>query len=162
MPEVVTLNGVHALGEGKANQTGHDGDFTEGGKTKFNNKYYRMMLDNRTVWRQVLSEPTADNPVKPEWHWDGYSASDDSKIGMKLDTDFELFYDLQLVSEDGLSGCRPPNAVAEDDLPLCPKYPTYEIGRRYAHDGDWWVRDFVPVLDKMLVNKVDPDLLQDL
>ena len=44
-----------------------------------------------------------------------------SKIGMKLDTDFELFYDLQLVSEDGLSGCRPPNAVAEDDLPLCPK-----------------------------------------
>ena len=42
------------------------------------------------------------------------------------------------------------------------RYPTYEIGRRYAHDGDWWVRDFVPVLDKMLINKVDPDLLQDL
>ena len=38
-----------------------------------------MMLDNGTVWRQVLSEPTADNPVKPEWHWDGYSALDDSK-----------------------------------------------------------------------------------
>ena len=95
---------MHALGEGKANQTGHDGDFTEGGKTKFNNKYYRwgdknnchkwirkilsilvtlyvhrMMLDNGTVWRQVLSEPTADNPVAPEWHWDGYSALDDSK-----------------------------------------------------------------------------------
>ena len=38
-----------------------------------------MMLDNGTVWRQVLSEPTADNPVAPEWHWDGYSALDDSK-----------------------------------------------------------------------------------
>ena len=38
-----------------------------------------MMLDNGTVWRQVLSEPTADNPVAPEWHWDGYSAMDDSK-----------------------------------------------------------------------------------
>ena len=35
---------MHALGEGKANQTGHDGDFTEGGKTKFNNKYYRWGL----------------------------------------------------------------------------------------------------------------------
>ena len=40
---------------------------------------------------------------------------------MKLDTDFELFYDLQLTSEDGLAGCIPPNAVSEDDLPLCPK-----------------------------------------
>ena len=40
---------------------------------------HRMMLDNGTVWRQVLCEPTADNPVAPEWHWDGYSALDDSK-----------------------------------------------------------------------------------
>ena len=28
---------------------------------------------------------------------------------MKVDTDFELFYDLQLVSEDGLAGCSVPN-----------------------------------------------------
>ena len=55
-----------------------------------------MMLDNNTVWGQVLSQPTEDNPNLPEWQWDGYSALDGSqKIGMKLDTDFELFYDLQ-------------------------------------------------------------------
>lgn len=125
-----------------------------------------MMLDNSTVWEQVLSEPTEDNPNKPEWHWDGYSAGDGSqKIGMKLDTDFELFYDLQLVSEDGLAGCRPPNGIGEEELPLCPKYPTYEIARRYAQVGEgraWWARDFAFVLDKMLLNKVDLSLLRDL
>ena len=86
-----------------------------------------MMLDDNTTWRQqVLSEPTDDNranPNLPEWHWEGYSAKDSSqKIGMKLNTDCELLYDLQIIGEDGIVGCRPPNAVGEGELPLCPKY----------------------------------------
>ena len=28
---------------------------------------------------------------------------------MKLDTDFELFYDLELVDDQGLAGCTVPN-----------------------------------------------------
>ena len=115
------------------------------------------------VWGQILSEPTEDNPNLPEWQWDGYSALDGTqKIGMKLDTDFELFYDLQLVSEDGLAGCRLPNGIGEEELPLCPKYSTYELGQVYAYDGAWWAHDFVPVLDKMLLNKVDRSHLRNL
>ena len=49
----MVLNGVHTLGAAEANQTGHDGTFTEGEETKFNNKYYKMMLDDNTVWKQV-------------------------------------------------------------------------------------------------------------
>ena len=159
----MVLNGIHTLGAAEANQTGHDGTFTEGEETKFNNKYYKMMLDDNTVWEQVLSEPTEDNPNLPEWQWDGYSAVDGSqKIGMKLDTDFEVFYDLQLVSEDGLAGCRLPNGIGEEELPLCPKYSTYELGQVYAYDGAWWAHDFVPVLDKMLLNKVDRSHLRNL
>ena len=121
------------------------------------------MLDNNTVWGQILSEPTEDNPNLPEWQWDGCSALDGTqKIGMKLDTDFELFYDLQLVSDDGLAGCRPPNGIGEEALPLCPRYPTYDIGEIYANDRNTWAGDFVIVLDKMLLNKVDLNGLQDL
>ena len=113
----MVLNGIHTLGAAEANQTGHEGTFTEGEETKFNNKYYKMMLDDNTTWRQVLSEPTEDNPNLPEWHWEGQSAEDSSrKIGMKLNTDFELLYDLQIISEDGLAGCRPPNAVGEGEV----------------------------------------------
>ena len=50
--QVVVLNGVHTLGAAEANQTGHEGTFTEGEETKFNSKYYKMMLDDNTVWRQ--------------------------------------------------------------------------------------------------------------
>ena len=73
-----------------------------------------VSLKRQNSTNQILGEPTEDNPSPPEWRWDGYSASDGSKVGMKLDTDFELFYDLQLVSEDGLAGCSIPNGQQGD------------------------------------------------
>ena len=52
--EVVALNGAHTLGGAKANQTGHDGNFTAGEEHMFNNNYYKIMLDNGTAWGQVI------------------------------------------------------------------------------------------------------------
>ena len=48
--------------------------------------------------------------------------------------DLELLYDLQIIGKDGLAGCKPPIAVGEGELPLCPKYPTYEMNKVYACD----------------------------
>ena len=65
--------------------------------------------------------------------------------------------------DSSIAGCRPPNAIGDDEtLPPCPKMPTYEMNEVYAYDGAWWAHDFVPVLDKMLLNKVDRSRLRDL
>ena len=111
---------------------------------------------------------------------------------MKLDIDFELLYDLELVGDHGLSRCTVPNGnIAGDscqiwrccavfshfvrdqlingcpligigDLPVCPKYSSYDIVEEYANDKDKWVHDFAIVFDKMLLNKVDLGRLVDL
>merc|ERR1712027_62069 len=158
--EVVALNGVHSIGGAEANQSAHDGTFTEvNQEVALNNLYYKIMLDSDTVWEQVLSIPTEDNPSPSEWRWDGYSAVDGSRTGMKLDTDFELLYDLEL-DDEGLSGCTVPNGAG--DLPVCPKYPSYDIAEEYANNKTKWVHNFAIVFDKMLLNKVDLGRLVDL
>ena len=48
------------------------------------------------------------------------------------------------------------------DLPVCPKYPSYDIAEEYANDKTKWVHDFAIVFDKMLLNKVDLGRLVDL
>ena len=41
---------------------------------------------------------------------------------------------LHIIGKDGLAGCKPPIAVGEGELPLYPKYPTYEMNKVYACD----------------------------
>ena len=54
--EVVALNGVHSIGGAEANQSAHDGTFTEvNQEVALNNLYYKIMLDNDTVWEQGLN-----------------------------------------------------------------------------------------------------------
>ena len=54
--EVVALNGVHTIGGAEANQSAHDGTFTEVNlEVAFNNQYYKIMLDSDTVWEQGLN-----------------------------------------------------------------------------------------------------------
>ena len=54
--EVVALNGVHSMGGAEANQSAHDGTFTEvNQEVALNNLYYKIMLDNDTVWEQGLN-----------------------------------------------------------------------------------------------------------
>ena len=54
--EVVALSGVHTIGGAEANQSAHDGTFTEvNQEVAFNNQYYKIMLDNDTVWVQGFS-----------------------------------------------------------------------------------------------------------
>ena len=51
--EVVALSGVHTLGGAEANNSAHDGVFTEiNQEVAFNNNYFKIALDNGTVWSQ--------------------------------------------------------------------------------------------------------------
>ena len=51
--EVVALMGAHTLGGGMPQHSGHTGVFVEGENTWFNNKYYKIMLDQVVDWTQV-------------------------------------------------------------------------------------------------------------
>ena len=53
-------------------------------------------------------------------------------------------------------------AIFLGDLPVCPRYPSYDIGEVYANDKVKWVHDFAIVFDKMLLNKVDLGRLVEL
>ena len=51
--EVVALSGVHTIGAAESNNSAHDGVFTEQNQeVAFNNNYYKIILDNGTVWSQ--------------------------------------------------------------------------------------------------------------
>ena len=65
--------GAHTLGGGMPQHSGHTGVFVEGESTWFNNKYFRIMLDQEVDWSQVISTGTPENEVL-KWRWDGFSA----------------------------------------------------------------------------------------
>jgi len=216
--EVVALMGAHTLGGGMPQHSGHIGVFVEGESTWFNNKYFKIMLDQEVDWSQVISTGTPENEVL-KWRWDGFGAvksgayrcnhtliSDDcqseydsakangdletfyhrcateggetplhtrcalccegdddrngEKIGMMLNTDIELFYDVIHIDENGRTGCTLPGSTM--DLPVCERYSSYNIGEIYAENKDLFITDFGIVLDKMLLNKVDLEKVKDL
>ena len=47
--------GAHTLGGGMPQHSGHTGVFVEGENTWFNNKYYKIMLDQGVDWTQVCT-----------------------------------------------------------------------------------------------------------
>ena len=75
------------------------------------------------------------------------------QVVLKMATDWRLCVNC--------AGCKPPIAVGEGELPLCPKYPAYEMNKVYACDvgGHMISSSF---LDKMLLNKVDRSRLRDM
>ena len=104
-----------------------------------------------------------------------------TQVGMMLNTDIELFYDVKHIDENGRTGCTLPGSTM--DLPVCERYSSYNIGEIYAQvssnnlhsscgeshilliqfqNRDLFITDFGIVLDKMLLNKVDLRKIKDL
>ena len=52
------------------------------------------------------------------------------QVGMMLNTDIELFYDVQQIDDNGRAGCTLPNSST--DLPKCAKFSSFKIGKKYS------------------------------
>ena len=47
--------GAHALGGAKKSQSGFNGYWTKGEKTRFDEKFYANMIDKEIDWKNVVS-----------------------------------------------------------------------------------------------------------
>lgn len=65
-------------------------------------------------------------------------------MGIMLNTDFELLYNVTL-NEEGEAGCTVSHASA-----TCSKASTYNLAQTYAQDVTTWVNDFSNVYSKMI------------
>ncbi len=120
----VALMGAHTLGGAKPENSGHTGDFVEHQAHKFNNKYYRIMFKKDHDWAQVISQGTNGQVTK--WRWDGHHADSGDKVGMMLNTDFELLYDIKQ-NDEGESSCEVMPGKNQ-----CERYRTFDTARQYS------------------------------
>ena len=55
MHEVTALLGAHSLGSASKENSGYEGPWNPINSHSFSNTYYRMMIDPKMSWRQVVS-----------------------------------------------------------------------------------------------------------
>ena len=58
MHEVTALLGAHSLGSASKENSGYEGPWNPINSHSFSNTYYRMMIDPKMSWRQVVSKST--------------------------------------------------------------------------------------------------------
>jgi len=76
---------------------------------------------------------------------------------MMFNTDFELFYDVDVDPSDGSSTCDVSAASV-----TCPQAATYSMASTYATDINQWNEDFSAVYTRMIENGYSDVDLSDL
>jgi len=93
--EVVAILGAHTLGNAELKNTGHTGFWTPGEDEVFNVTYYENMATRKLKWINKDATEHLENH-RPHWQWEAELPN--GQVSMMLNTDFEVFFDLQLVS----------------------------------------------------------------
>jgi len=139
--ETAALLGAHTLGRAATENSGFNGVWISGESSKFNNEYYKKLVDPDLEWNH--RDNTRDTDTS-HWQW---SVPRDTFM---LNVDVCLYKDI-IVNEDGKSSC---------DFTTCADSSTASAVEAFAASNDVWIAEFNKVYTKMLAH--GSDALQDL
>lgn len=115
--------GAHTLGSAKIENSGYIGAWILAEAGDFNNRFYTYMLNNSVSWApQNVARPGED----PKFQIEAFEGS--VKRAMMLNTDFELFYHLDLDSN-----AMPTCDMNVDSLTCQQRAETYATAVTYAN-----------------------------
>jgi len=155
--EVTALMGAHTLGGCDAVDSGYRGMWVLNEAIYLNTKYYQFILggeDGATTPADIVNEPIddfdSDGNGDKRFQWDLFNKGEyfdgsNERIGIMLNTDIELAYDIDPDMFDGTS-CVLGDAIAGT---ACGKSDTYNTVVKYANDGSLWWTDYRAVFDKL-------------
>lgn len=149
--EVVAILGAHTLGNSEIRNTGHRGSWTPLEEDVFNVTYYQNMATKPLKW--INKDATEGMPEQTKQHWQWEAELPDGSVSMMLNTDFEIFFDLEL-DETGKTTCTlDPECYTEGtcgENNICAMAETYGQGAKYITHPNLFYKDFHDAFDKML------------
>jgi len=155
--EVVALMGAHTLGGCDAVDSGYRGMWVLDEAIYLNTKYYQFILggeSDATTPRDIVNEPIddfdSDGNGDKRFQWDLFNKGEyfdgsNERVGIMLNTDIELAYDIDVDTMAGTS-CVLGDAISGT---ACTKATTYDLVKSYADDGSLWWTDYRAVFDKL-------------
>ena len=139
--------GAHTLGDANPGASGYRGPWVAGQTTDFNNVYYKLLTGDGVVFRnevrllfilnrvsfflgiclymQAVDKRDSDNDGDKKWQWQ-MEDTDGRRKGMMLNTDIELYYDIDVNAYEGTT------CSATDGLSACTKADTANLVGLYA------------------------------
>jgi len=161
--EVVALMGVHTLGRATEGNSGFDGEWLDEGdeNVRFNNKFYKQLINPDVKWRQRKGEGTDPNTQKdfPWWFKAEGEIGGDGKAhgdGFRIISTISLYRDLQVdgSGEATCSGTDLRESAGENQghFLYCSHSPTAVSFDEFAGSNDKFMEEFTKVFTKMLSN----------
>ena len=139
--EVIALMGAHTLGGAHKENSGHSGYWTKGEKTRFDEKYYSNMIDRSIVWKNIdnsLSKSggslQANEGYGGSWQFNGTLNGQEKSF--MLNTDFEVFYHLDIDADTGKTTCTLNHMCGVDgncQPENCQPAPTFQQSKTYSN-----------------------------
>merc|ERR1711860_490402 len=141
------LLGAHTVGRASG-ALGFDGFWKENAEeaTKFDNRYYRALLDRTIKFQQTAR--SFNNSIA--WQWDGNNRDTNDQVSFMLHADAALVFDLQLQTPWGGGA-----ASAGSTFESCPTVETFGEVREYAENDGFWMAEFSRAYEIMIHNKCD-------
>jgi len=141
------LLGAHTVG-GASGALGFKGFWKENAEeaTKFDNRYYRALLDRTIKFQQTAR--SFNNSIA--WQWDGNNRDTNDQVSFMLHADAALVFDLQLQTPWG-GGAASAGCTFES----CPTVETFGEVREYAENDGFWMAEFSRAYEIMIHNKCD-------
>jgi len=144
--EVTALMGAHTFGGANATFSGYAGMWVIGEAFMFNTRYYEMILDSSITFTNTATDRRdSDGDGDRKWQWNMFDTTG-TRIGMMLNTDMELAYDIPVDSDLGTTSCA---IFATSSLAACPDAATKSLVQTYATDTSAFWDDYRSVYDKM-------------
>ena len=136
--QVTALMGAHTLGGAEIANSGYAGNWVEGERHRWNNKYYALLVGDEISFTKAAMAP--QSPTNRKWQWTLTNNTSEELAGFMLHSDVELCYDIDVDPIDGVFCTLRGN---------CTVAKTYTLADKYANSFDDWMADFVPVYEAM-------------
>jgi len=172
--EVVALMGVHTLGRASLNNSGFDGEWMamkddDDENVRFNNKYYKQIIDPNVVWKQKKDKgtfkerdffPYTDKQFPFWFKAEGEIGEDGNPHGdgFRIISDISLYRELQVnPNENDTQVATCSTAELEDvegkhgDFQDCPpQKETADLFEEFAGSNEKFMEEFKKAFTKML------------
>merc|ERR1711997_123206 len=125
--EVLALMGAHTLGNANRDDSGYSGSWTVDKPQYFNTGFYRLLVNTSLTWDNAAK--ARGSTTDKRYQFDLYD-SDDTKVGIMLNTDVELVADIDV---DVLSGT---SCTINVDCTVATSYA--QIAEWAADPTGWW------------------------
>ena len=139
--EVVALMGAHTLGGASgAKGSGFQGFWKEGATAaaRLNNRYYSLLVDQSLRWKHVDQAKVTGSSTS-KWQWQAGTTSTGVPAPFMLNADVSLYKRINPDSS-GKSSCQ---------FRSCSLSPSGQLVKKYASNGDVWLKDFAKAFEKM-------------